>query len=309
MTPRASHPEWPPLPLMENETVIDAPVDRTTLTERYTEKVIEWIEAHKDGPFFVYLPHATPGSTRTPYVAERFQGQSKNGLWGDSVEELDWSTGRIMEALGRLGLEENTIVVWTSDNGAPRRNPPQGSNEPLSGWGYSTSEGGMRVPCIVRWPGHVPAGTVCRDVCLTIDLLSTFAELAGTKAPADRIIDGRDIRPLLFDAPGAKSPHEAIYYYHMDQLQAVRSGPWKLYLPLSEKRVLGKGSGKETQVRLVNLKDDIGEKENRADKHPEVVKRLKAFADHARHDLGDTGREGKNQRKAGWIENPTARRM
>ena len=138
----------------------------------------------QDGPFFVYLPHATPGSTRTPYVAERFQGKSKNGLWGDSVEELDWSTGEIMAALKRLGIDENTLVVWTSDNGAPRRNPPQGSNEPLKGWGYSTSEGGMRVPCIVRWPGHVPAGTVCGEPCLTIDLLPTFAELAGTHAPA-----------------------------------------------------------------------------------------------------------------------------
>ncbi len=307
MTPRKSHPEWPPLPLMENQTVIDAPVDRTTLTERYTEKVIEWIEAHKDGPFFVYLPHATPGSTRTPYVAERFQGKSKNGLWGDSVEELDWSTGEIMAALKRLGIDENTLVVWTSDNGAPRRNPPQGSNEPLKGWGYSTSEGGMRVPCIVRWPGHVPAGTVCREPCLTIDLLPTFAELAGTHAPADRIIDGRDIRPLVFDESAAKSPHDAIYYYHQEQLQAVRSGPWKLYLPLEKKQELGRVVAKSNAPRLFNLDDDLQERNNLAEKHPDVVKRLTTLAERAREDLGDTGRPGKNQRPAGWIENPTAR--
>lgn len=307
MTPRASHPLWPPLPLMENETVIDAPVDCSTLTERYTKKAIEWIEAHRDGPFFLYLPHATPGSTRAPEVAERFRGRSKNGPWGDSVEELDWSTGQIMEALERLGLEQNTLIVWTSDNGAPRREPSQGRNEPLSGWGYSTAEGGMRVPCIVRWPTRVPAGTICREPCLTIDLLPTFAELAGTHPPADRIIDGRDIGPLFFGAPGAASPHEAIYYYHQEQLQAVRSGPWKLYLPLNEKQELGATANAPTPARLFHLIDDLDETKDLASERPDVVRRLCAFAAAAREDLGDAGQPGKNQRAAGWVENPTPR--
>ena len=167
----------------------------------------------------------------------------------------------------------------------------------------------MRVPCIVRWPGHIPAGTVCREPCLTIDLLPTFAELAGTEAPTDRIIDGRDIRPLLFDEPGAKSPHEAIYYYHQEQLQAVRSGPWKLYLPLAKRQELGRVVNEPTPARLFNLVDDLPETKDLAAERPDVVKRLTALAQRAREDLGDTGRPGKGQRPAGWIEKPTARRL
>jgi arylsulfatase A-like enzyme len=212
-----------------------------------------------------------------------------------------------MEALERLGLEQNTLIVWTSDNGAPRREPPQGRNGPLSGWGYSTAEGGMRVPCVVRWPGRVPAGTVCREPCLTIDLLPTFAAIAGTHPPADRVIDGRDIRPLLFGAPGATSPHEAIYYYHQEQLQAIRSGPWKLYLPLEEKQELGRTAKTPTPARLFHLIDDLGETKDLASERPDVVRRLTAFADAAREDLGDAGKPGKNQRAAGWVENPTPR--
>ena len=152
MTPREGKP-WPELPLMDNETVIEAPVDRDYLTKRYTERAIDFLKANQEKPFFLYLPQAMPGSTRAPYSSPDFQGKSKNGPWGDSIEELDWSTGKILKSLKVLGLDDNTLVLWTSDNGAPRRNPVQGSNLPLSGWGYSTAEGGMRVPCIVRWPG------------------------------------------------------------------------------------------------------------------------------------------------------------
>lgn len=140
---------WPPLPLMRNERVIEAPVDRNTLTRRYTEEAVRFIEVNREKPFFLYLPHAMPGSTQAPFAGVRFRGKSANGPYGDSVEEIDWSTGEILAALKRLGLDNDTLVVWTSDNGAPRRRPTQGSNAPLRGWGYTTAEGGMRVPCVV----------------------------------------------------------------------------------------------------------------------------------------------------------------
>ncbi len=301
MTQRQGLP-WPPLPLMRNETVIEAPADRNTLTKRYTEEAVRYIAAHRDEPFFLYLPHAMPGSTRTPYASPAFQGRSKNGKWGDSIEELDWSTGEILKAVRQNGLEDRTLVFWTSDNGAPRRNPPQGLNTPLKGWGYGVSEGGMRVPAIVRWPGVIPAGTVCDQLATTMDLYPTFASLAGAKLPADRIIDGKNILPLLRGLPGAKSPHDAFYYYFVSQLQAVRSGRWKLYLPLDNRIVNGRGDREQCQAELYDLVHDLGETNNLAQEHPEVVKRLLELAEQARKDLGDDGRPGPGQRKAGWTE-------
>jgi arylsulfatase A-like enzyme len=304
MTGPPEHPQWPPLPLMRNERVIEAPVDRCSLTKRYTEEAIRFLETHKNRPFFLYLAHATPGSTRAPFVGDAFRGKSKNGPWGDSVEELDWSTGEILAALKRLGLDQTTLVIWTSDNGAPQRKPVQGSNRPLSGWGYTTSEGGMRVPCIMRWPGKVPAGKTCRELCATIDLLPTLARLAGSDAPRDRIIDGHDIRPLLFGEPNAQSPHEAFYYYFQGQLQAVRSGKWKLYLPL-EARQLGAGrKAGRSSAMLYDLEADLAETSNVAEKQNDTVRRLLQLADKARADLGDDGRPGRNQRPAGWVEEP-----
>jgi arylsulfatase A-like enzyme len=226
---------WPPLPLMENEEVIEAPVDRNLLTKRYTERAIEFIKANKEKPFFVYLSHAMPGSTTSPFSSRQFRGKSANGPWGDSVEELDWSTGKILDALKQLDLDERTLVVWTSDNGAPRRDPPQGLNVPLAGWGYTSTEGGQRVPCIMRWPVRIPAGTICGELCTTMDLLPTFARLAGTEPPKDRVIDGYDIWPLMVGDIEAESPYEAFYYYYVGQLQAVRSDRWKLHLPLEAK--------------------------------------------------------------------------
>ncbi|MCL4206579.1 MAG: sulfatase [Pirellulaceae bacterium] len=297
----------PPLPLMENERVIEAPPDRNLLTQRYTERVIEFITENRDRPFFVYMPQAMPGSTAAPFASERFRGKSANGPWGDSVEELDWSTGEILAALKRLDLDQRTLVVWTSDNGAPRRNPPQGSNLPLAGWGYTTAEGGQRIPCIVRWPGKIPAGTVSDELCTTMDLLPTLAHLAGTRPPSDRVIDGHDIRPLLFGGPEAKSPYEAFYYYYMDQLQAVRSGHWKLYLPLESKWQNFRRDGKPAAAELYDLKDDLQETKNLAEAKPEVVERLLAFAERARADLGDANRPGTGQREPGWVDDPKPR--
>ncbi len=308
MVARKGRP-WPPLPLMRNERVIEAPVDCRTLTRRYTEEAVRFITANRDRPFFLYLPHATPGSTRSPHVDEAFRGQSNNGPWGDAVEELDGSTGEILAALARLGLDEITLLVWTSDNGAPRRSPPQGSNAPLAGWGYTTDEGGMRVPCIARWPGRIPPGRTCADLATTMDLLPTFAHLAGTKPPDDRRIDGHDIRPLLFGRQGATSPYEAFYYYDRDQLQAVRAGRWKLYLPLANKKGRGRKVPATGPGLLFDLAADLGETHNVAGDHPDVVKRLTALAGRARDDLGDGPEPGKGQRPAGHEPDPTPRTM
>ena len=307
MTPEPGREHWPPLPLVENERVIEAPPDRNLLTKRYTEKAIELITSHRDQPFFLYLPQAMPGSTRAPFASEAFRGKSANGPWGDAVEELDWSTGQILDTLQRLDLDRQTLVIWTSDNGAPRHMTPPGSNLPLAGWGYTTDEGGMRVPCVVRWPGKVPAGTTCRELCTTMDLLPTLSELAGARVPDDRIIDGHDIRPLLFGQREAKSPYEVFYYYYLEQLQAVRSGRWKLYLPLSDWWYTFRGRTKNSPARLYDLLADLGETHNLAETRPEVVQRLLGLAERARVDLGDVNRPGKNQRPAGYAENPTPR--
>ncbi len=194
MTPRAGKP-WPALPLLRSETVIEAPADRTSLTRRYTEASVGFIEEHRDQPFFLMLSHAMPGSTLAPFASEEFQGHSQNGPYGDAVEEIDWSTGVILDALNQLELANDTIVIWTSDNGAPRRTPPQGSNAPLAGWGYNHSEGGMRVPCIVRWPGIVPPGSECSELCTMMDWLPTLASWCGGELPP-LPIDGHDIAPL-----------------------------------------------------------------------------------------------------------------
>ncbi|WP_417749355.1 sulfatase [Rosistilla oblonga] len=298
--------QWPPLPLMENDTVIEAPCDRDGLTKRYTEKAMEWIATHKDEPFFLYFPQAMPGSTSTPFSSDAFRGKSKNGPWGDSIEELDWSMGQMLDQLEELGIAENTLVVWTSDNGAPINRDPadlsRGSNLPLHGRGYTTSEGAFRVPTIVWQPGKVPAGSVCEELATTMDLLPTFAKLAGGAPPTDRKIDGHDIAPLLYGEAGATTPYKAFYYYHQDQLHAVRSGEWKLFLP--EAKVSGHPHFSRKlppQPLLFNVVTDIGCDKNVAAEHPEIVARLSQLADEARADLGDLGVAGAGQRQRGEL--------
>ena len=322
---------WPPLPLMENETVIEAPVDRDLLTKRYTERATEFIEQNRDKSFFLYLPQAMPGSTQTAFASPAFKGKSKNGRWGDSIEELDWSTGQILDKLVELEIDHQTLVVWTSDNGAPTRGRgdlSRGSNLPLHGRISSTAEGAFRVPTIMWWPGKVPAGTVCNELATTMDLLPTFARLAdgpgrtgtparrkasdGQECPSyggaalpDRTIDGYDIRPLITGEPSARSPYEAFYYYRQEQLQAVRSGPWKLFLPLKNfVRHPHFRPGQKATALLFNVVDDISSKHNVAQKHPEIVQRLTRLAEQARENLGDSGKKGKGQRAAGKVERP-----
>lgn len=304
MTPRPGQ-DWPALPLMRGEQVIEAPVDMPTVTKRYTEEAIGFMERNADRPFFLYMPQAYPGSVRIPEVGEAFAGKSGNAEYGDSVEELDWSAGEVLAALQRLGLEQQTLVVFTSDNGSPKGHG--GSNAPLRGWGYSTWEGGMRVPCVMRWPGTIPAGSTCSELCTTMDLLPTFATLAGTHAPTDRVIDGQDIRPLLTAEPGASSPYEAFFFYHMEQLQAVRSGQWKLHLPREQRRSFHAEDAGRIDTMLFDVVADPGETTNVAGEHPDIVRRLTELAETARDDLGDTDRPGKGLRPAGTYPKPTPR--
>ena len=305
---------WPPLPLMKNESVIEAPVNRNGLTKRYTQEALKYIEAQKDVPFFLYLPQAMPGSTKAPFASPKFRGKSLNGPWGDSVEELDWSTGQILDKLTSLGLEKNTLVVFLSDNGAPLKPNLQdlsrGSNRPLHGRGYTTSEGAFRSPTIFWWPERIAANTTCTELATTMDLLPTFALLAGGHAPKDRIIDGHDIRPLLFGKAGSKSPYPVFYYYHSDQLQAIRSGPFKLFVPLSSplRHPHFPAAGSKVPL-LFDVVSDIGSTKDLANRHPEVVERLMKLANQARQELGDRNQPGKNQRPSGKIDRPSPRIM
>ena len=289
----------PPLPLLRNEEVIEAPVDQNTITKRYAEEVVKFITQNKDKPFFVYLPHTMPHNP--VHSSDAFRGKSANKGYGDCVEEIDWSTGQILDCLKGLGLDENTLVVFTSDNGAASR--WGGSNAPLSGFKGSTMEGGMREPCVVRWPGKIPAGKTCDEIACTMDLLPTFARLAGTAPPADRIIDGKDIWPLMAGERDAKSPHEAFYYYYRDRLQAVRSGKWKLHLP-RKTRPRNNKQPQNVPAKLYDLNADIAEKNDLSDNHSGVVARLTGLAQKARKDLGDGANKGANQRVAGMAATP-----
>ena len=274
------------------------------LTKRYTERALQFIEQNQKNPFFLYFPQAMPGSTVKPFASPKFKGKSKNGPWGDSVEELDWSTGQILDKLVELGIDKNTLVIWTSDNGAPMArdmdNPARGTNKPLFGRGYSTAEGAFRVPTIAWWPSKVPAGTTCSELSTTMDFMPTFARLAGGKAPQDRKIDGHDVRTLILGEPDAKTPYDVFYYYQRDHLQAIRSGPWKLFLPPGKApRHPHAVKGKGAKPILFNVVEDIGSQKDISEQHPEVVKRLMGLAVPARADLGDIGKLGKGQRSIG----------
>lgn len=295
---------WPELPLMINDDAVEAPVDRNELTRRCTDQVVDFIRTNRDQPFFVYFPQPMPGSTSAPFASEGFRGKSRNGPWGDAIEEIDWSTGEILETLRKLQLDKKTLVVWLSDNGAPTTGKAddvsRGTNQPLFGRGYTTAEGAFRSPTLMWWPEHVPANSTCEELATTMDLLPTFASLAGT--PIDHKVDGYDIRPLMLGTAEARSPYPAFFYYHRSQLQAVRSGPWKLFVPLEEfERHPHFRKGKSDQPLLFNVVDDIDCSENVAEQHPEIVQRLSKLADSARADLGDLHHPGNGQRPTGRI--------
>ncbi len=246
------------------------------LTQRYTAEAVRFIRETKDKPFFLYLAHS---ATHVPhYASEAFRGKSAAGLQGDMTEELDWSCGEVFRTLRELNLEQRTLVIFVSDNGNHSRAAP-----PLHGGKGSTWEGGLRVPFIARWPGVIPAGSVCRELATLKDMFPTFAALSGAKLPTDRVYDGHDIGALLRGERGAKSPTERLYYYgRSGQLFAVREGPWKLHLLAPEERWWGKIAGGalvETKPAtpppwLYHLPDDIGETRDVAAAHADIVERL-----------------------------------
>lgn len=288
-----------PLPLMRGSEVIEEQPDQRGLTERYVEECVRFMRDNRERPFFLYLAHMY---VHVPlFVPQRFLRQSQNGGYGGAVECIDWAAAVLLFELKRLGLDDDTMVIFTSDNGSRARGEG-GSNAPLRGTKFTTWEGGQRVPFIVQWPGKVPAGRVCRELVTAMDVVPTLARLAGTTEPKDRTIDGKDISPLLFGEAGARSPHETFWYYRLDSLEAVRKGRWKLHF------AKGKAFGEAEQVlkELYDLEEDIGEQNNVYDAYPDVVEELKAVAEAARRELGDssTGAQGCGRRPVGLVESP-----
>jgi arylsulfatase A len=265
----------PPIPLMRGEEVIEQPVDQTTLTTRYTEEAIRFIEANRERPFFLYLPHTMP---HVPlYVSERFAGRSEAGLYGDVIEEMDWSTGAILDALKENGLDDNTLVIFTSDNGPwLTYGDHGGSSGPLRMGKGSTFDGGVRVPCIARWPGRIEPGAVERTPAWTVDFLPSFAALAGAALQKDRVYDGHDIVPLL-EGSGSV-PERDLIFHEGTRITAIRRGRWK-YKREYNSRIYGEPV--EHPALLFNLEEDIGETDNLIEQHPDIAAelegRLKAF--------------------------------
>jgi arylsulfatase A-like enzyme len=297
MTPERIRNEEPKghwVPLMQDEEVIEYPCDQTNLTKQYTEKAVEFIKENKNKPFFLYLPHTMP---HVPLFASKaFKGKSKRGLYGDVIEEIDWSVGEILKTLKGCRIDENTLVIFASDNGPWLQFKEEGGSAlPLRDGKFTTYEGGMRMPCIMRWPGTIPAGQVCSEVASTIDFLPTVATLTGAKVPKDRIIDGKSILPLMKNAKSSKTPHEDFFYYREGAvLEAVRTGHWKLRKAIPEEHE----ERQQVVVELYNLKEDISEITNLAEKHPDIVKRLKETMQRFDRELKA------NARPAGWVKNP-----
>jgi arylsulfatase A-like enzyme len=282
----------PPLPLLRNGELVEQNPDQSQITRRYTEESIAFLKKNRDKPFFLYLAHNMPH--QPIFASQNFKGKSAHGIYGDSIEEIDWSIGELMRTLRELGIEKDTLVLYTSDNGpAGQAQPLNGSAGPLRGRKASTWEGGLRVPCIVRWPGRIPAGRTVDAMISNMDVLPTFAKLAGSAPPAGRKIDGVDVWPLISGSGG--KPRDSFFYYFNERLHAVRSGKWKLHVERPEL--------KEPPPFLYDLEADIGETTNVAAKHPEVVKRLMALIEEARRDLGDaaTGAVGSGVRPPGRV--------
>ena len=334
--PRNAHIDWaradrslgfPPLPLYETPlegeragvprvkiAAVDKP-DQALLTTWYAERAVDFIDRHADEPFFLYVPHSMP---HVPiFVSDKFAGKSDRGLYGDVIMEIDWSVGQIVAALEERGLRENTLVVFTSDNGPwLSYGTHAGDSGPFREGKGTTWEGGQREPTLFNLPGTIPAGTVCDAPCGAIDLLPTVAALIGEDLRAalgdDRVIDGESILPLL-KGETKESPHEALLFYWGRELQAIRSGDWKLHFP-HEYRSLLSGGGRHgsfkpyveefTDGGLYNLRRNPSETKNVAADHPEVVARLEQLADEARQSLGDsrTGAKGDEVRPIGRVK-------
>ena len=220
---------FPPLPLYDGFEIIEEDPDQSLFTKRFTERAVRFIEKHKEQPFFLYVPHVMP---HVPiFASEAFKGNSRSGLYGDVIEEIDWSVGQILNALHTYGLEENTLVIFASDNGPfLSYGEHAGSSGPLRGGKLTTFEGGVRVPCIMNWPGKIQEGGICKELVTSMDWLPTLVGLVNAKLPSHKI-DGKNIWPLVSGKDDCRSPHEAFYYYAGKELHAIRSGKWKLHFP------------------------------------------------------------------------------
>ncbi|MGI9243827.1 MAG: PVC-type heme-binding CxxCH protein [Verrucomicrobiales bacterium] len=298
--PRQDKYNFPPLALLEGEKVIELDPDADFLTRRITEGAVKFIEKHKDEPFFLYVPHPIPHAplhVSPPFmegVADEtvaklkeedgnIDYRTRDRLFRQAIAEIDWSVGQILDALKTNGLDDNTLVLFTSDNGPPK-NTLHASPGILRGNKGTTWEGGMREPTVIRWPGKIAAGKPNDEMMTAMDLLPTFAKLAGAEIPSDRIIDGKDISAVLLGE--AKSPHEKFFYHGGNTLRAVRSGKWKLHW------------NKRNPTQLYNLETDIAEKDNLIKLEPEIVNRLTGY-------LKDFEKEiATNNRPAGFVENP-----
>ena len=321
-----SVPGMPSLPLYDNDTVVELDPDQALFTRRFTDRAVKFIESNTDRPFFLYVPHVMP---HVPiFASDRFQGKSGGGLWGDVMEELDAGIGEVLNCINRNGLSENTLVIFASDNGPySSYGEHAGHAEPLRGGKLTCFEGGVRVPCIMRWPGRIPAGRVSDALVSSIDLLPTIAAVAGTSLP-ERRIDGVNVWPMI-SGDTEDSPRETFYYFSGRELHAVRYKNWKLHFPheylvvAGEPGKNGKPSNWENMkplsitqsgirgiasrhgyrvesmgMALYDLSDDIAESRDVSSEHPDIVEKLKDLADRVRTDLGDalTDTTGENVR-------------
>ena len=297
---------YPPLPLIEGTEVIEKNPDQSQLTRRYTKRAVDFINRNQDNPFFLYLAHTMP---HVPlYCSDRFKGSSEQGMYGDVMQEIDWSAGRVIEALKKNGLEDNTLVIFTSDNGPwTVYGNHAGSVGELRGCKQTTFEGGLRVPCIMKWPGKIPANTVCEELATTMDILPTVSKITGAQLPQHKI-DGHDIRSLIFNKEG-ESPYEVFYFYDGKELKAVRKGKWKLHLKHEYRGVKEPGmNGKKGEYfnktinrSLFNLEEDIDENKDVSQENPQIVQELLEYAKKARKELGDINIEGDGVRPYGKV--------
>ncbi|TWU22096.1 Arylsulfatase [Novipirellula galeiformis] len=333
--PHAKSP-WPDLPMISSTReagyqIVNPkiqPADQEQMTKQFTERAVEFIRTRADQPFFLYLPH--PMVHVPLYASDEFKGKSGQGVFGDVVMEVDWSVGQIMSALDSIGAAENTLVIFTSDNGPwLSYGTHAGSAAPLREGKGTMFEGGCRAPTLMWWKGKIPAGTTCDQLCSTIDVLPTVAKLIGAELPLAPLpgsqlpestrrslkIDGKDIRPLMFGDEGASSPHEAFYcYYAGGELQAVRNERFKLMFPHRYRTLDGREGGEggkptayqmtEIGLSLFDLDNDVSETTDVKERFPAVVKELQFAAERARQDLGDklTRRKGSGLRASGKLE-------
>ena len=305
--------DFGPLPLFENETIIDTLTDQSSLTTQITARSVEFIEKNKDNPFFLYIAHPQP---HVPlYVSEKFKGKSKRGLYGDVIMEIDWSVGEILASLDKNHLDEHTIVIFTSDNGPwLSYGDHAGSAYPLREGKGTALEGGQREPCIIRYPGKIKPGRVIDVPMMAIDILPTIAEVTGAKLPGQKI-DGKSVLDV-WTGEATQSPHEAYYfYYHVNELQGIRYGKWKLYYPHRYRTLNGRKGGENgfpvdyeyntfDEIALYDLSKDISETTNVAEGNPEIVAQIQSLGHKMRLELGDelSGIVGKGTRPVGEAE-------